>query len=96
VADVIVAPSAWIALDELIATRSLPGQARSRVVATIMALAVFPERGRRLPGRWSGFRYVLGPWPWMLLVYEYEPSTEVVAVVSIQDARAIGAATGSG
>ena len=37
--------------------------------------------GRALTGRWSGTRFVLGPWPWMFLV-------------SIQDGRASEAATG--
>ncbi len=95
-ADVIVAPRAWIALDDLIVTRSLPDQSRSRVVATMISLTVFPERGRPLRGPWAGFRYVLGPWPWMLLVYEYQPEADMVAIVAIEDARTIRAATGLG
>jgi len=40
-----------------------------------------------LAGRWRGFRFILGPWPWMLLVYAWDETAEVVAVVTIQDAR---------
>ncbi len=50
--------------------------------------------GRALTGRWSGTRFVLGPWPWMFLVYVFDEEDDAVFVVSIQDGRASEAATG--
>ena len=56
----------------------------------------FPELGRALTGRWTGFRVVLGPWSWMLLVYVFEPATGLVTVVAIQDSREATSATSAG
>jgi hypothetical protein len=36
---------------------------------------------------------VLGPWRWMLLVYEHIESEDRVVVLTIQDARSSSAAT---
>jgi hypothetical protein len=46
--------------------------------------------GAELPGRWSGLRFLLGPWRWMILVYVLiEGGDEDRAVViTIQDGRA--------
>jgi hypothetical protein len=43
----------------------------------------------------QGFRFILGPWPWMLLVYVYDSVLDQVAVVTIQDARSARAASGT-
>jgi hypothetical protein len=94
VSEVIVAPTAWEALDDLIRTRSLPSSAHGRVVASIEALRVYPDRGRSLTGRWAGLRCVLGPWPWMLIVYGVDQASDAVYVVTIQDARTAASATG--
>jgi hypothetical protein len=56
-------------------------------------LAGFPRLGPGLMGRWHGFRFILGPWPWMLLVYVYDSALEQVAVVTIQNSRSARAAT---
>lgn len=41
----------------------------------------------------KGFRFLLGPWRWLLIVYVFiEPENRVVAV-TIQDARSSTAAT---
>lgn len=95
-AEVIVAPTAWEALDDLIRTRSLPPSARGRVVASIESLRVYPDRGRALGGRWAGLRCLLGPWPWMLIVYGVDPQSGTVYVTTIQDARSAAAVTGPG
>ena len=50
-------------------------------------LVAFPLLGPSLQNNWLGFRSILGPWPWMLIVYRYEESEELVIVVTIQDAR---------
>ena len=44
-------------------------------------------------GRWSRYRFVLGPWRWLIIVYVYDPDSEVVAIVTVQDGRSGAAAT---
>jgi len=53
----------------------------------------FPRLGRELDGRWSAYRFILGPWRWLLILYVYEEPRDLVSVVSIQDARSSVAAT---
>ena len=80
-------------LDRLIVTHSLPGSTRARVKASLRRLERFPRLGRELPGRWTGLRLLLGPWPWMLMVYLYLPEEDRVIVVTMQDARSSTAAS---
>jgi len=54
---------------------------------SIEPLARFPRLGPPLEGRWDGFRSILGPWPWMLIVYRYEDEQDLVIIATIQDAR---------
>ena len=92
-AKVVVAQRARTDLAELILTRSLPADAVSRVRASIEPLASFPQIGKLLTGRWRGFRLILGPWPWMLIVYLYDEPTTTVAILAIHDAREASSAT---
>jgi plasmid stabilization system protein ParE len=94
VARVVVAERAQANLRAMIRTHSLPASARERVRAAISPLAEFPQLGPELRGRWSRFRFILGPWPWMLIVYHWDEASETVVVVTIQDARSAAAATG--
>lgn len=80
-------------LDRLIAVLSLPSDTRDRVRRSLTPLAEFPRLGPELAGRWQGTRFVLGPWRWMLLVYEYLESEDRVVVLTIQDARSSSTAT---
>lgn len=80
-------------LDRLIAVLSLPSDTRDRVRRSLAPLAEFPRLGPELAGRWQDTRFVLGPWRWMLLVYEYLESEDRVVVLTIQDARSSSAAT---
>ena len=80
-------------LDRLIAILSLPADTRDRVRRSLEPLAEFPRLGPELTGRWQGTRFVLGPWRWMLLVYEHIGSEDRVVVLTIQDARSSSAAT---
>jgi len=80
-------------LDRLIVTHSLPGSTRARVKASLRQLERFPRLGRELPGRWTDFRLLLGPWPWLLMIYLFLPDEGRVVVVTIQDARSSAAAT---
>jgi mRNA-degrading endonuclease RelE of RelBE toxin-antitoxin system len=93
VTSVVVTPSALDDLDRLILTLSLPSNTRERVGSSLTALLQFPLLGAPLQGRWASFRFILGPWRWMLLVYDYDEERDRVAVVTIHDARSSHAAT---
>lgn len=92
-ARVEVARAATEDLDQLIRTLSLPAETRERVKRSLQPLARFPRLGPELAGRWTGFRFVLGPWRWLVIVYVFEESEDRVVVVSMQDARSATAAT---
>ena len=32
-------------------------------------------------------RFILGPWPWMILIYVYDEDADRVSVVAMYDAR---------
>lgn len=90
-ATVVVTPTAQADLDRLIRTHSLPPTTVVRVKRSIEPLAMFPELGGQLEGRWAPFRFVLGPWRWMIIVYHFDPATDRVSIATIQDARGAGA-----
>ena len=92
-ARVEVARAATEDLDRLIRVLSLPSDSRERVKRCLRPLAQFPRLGPELTGRWEGFRFILGPWRWLLVVYVYEESGDRVVVVTMQDARSSTAAT---
>lgn len=92
-ARVVVAQRARTDLALLIETRSLHADTRTRVSASLEPLASFPEIGKRLTGHWRGCRVVLGPWPWMLIVYVYNEPTDTVGIAAIHDARSASSAT---
>jgi hypothetical protein len=96
VATVVVTPTAVEDLRRLVVTHSLPGDTSSRFKRSISLLSRFPEIGAALTGRWDGYRFVLGPWRWMLVVYVYDEADDRVAIVTIQDARSSQAATARG
>lgn len=81
-------------LDRLIRTHSLPAGTKGRVKRSLASLRRFPRLGPELSGRWRDFRFVLGPWRWMLIVYVFLEDDDRVVVVTIQDARSSIAATG--
>ncbi len=86
-ATVIIAEPARDDLTGLIRSDGLPASTRDRVRRSIEPLARFPLLGAALQGRWDGFRSILGPWPWMLIVYVYHEDTDLVIVVTLQDTR---------
>jgi len=93
-ARIAVAPEAVAALDRLIVSHSLPADARDRFRRSIEPLETFPRLGRELEGiGFEGLRFVLGPWRWMVVVYEYDEAADVVGVLTVQDARSPTAAT---
>jgi plasmid stabilization system protein ParE len=87
VASVIVTPTAQRDLEELIRTQTLPASTRERLRRSLEPLRVFPLLGAPLHGRWSRFRFVLGPWRWMIVVYDCDHEADRVAIITIQDAR---------
>jgi hypothetical protein len=58
-----------------------------RVKRSVRPLARLPLLGASLEARWSQLHFVLGPWRWMLIVYEYLEEEDRVVVVTIQDGR---------
>jgi plasmid stabilization system protein ParE len=74
-------------LERMIITHSLPPDTRERVRRLLRQLEQFPRIGRQLEGRWKPLRFILGPWRWMLILYSYEESDDLVLVVAFQDAR---------
>lgn len=80
-------------LDHLIDSRSLPGDTRSRVVGASRHLEHFPESGAVLEGKLARYRFVLGPWSWMLIIYEYFADDDLVVITGIEDSREADAAT---
>ena len=86
-ASVVVTATAERNLRSLIETHFLPPSTEERVRASLEPLREFPLLGSPLGGRWTGFRFILGPWRWMLIVYRCEQSLDRVEVFTIRDAR---------
>jgi plasmid stabilization system protein ParE len=93
VTKVALAAAAVEDLDRLIIMLTLPADTRERIRRSLTALEQFPRMGPQLEGRWSGLRFVLGSWRWMLIVYQFDEPGERVTVVTIQDARSSRAAS---
>lgn len=92
-AQVELAAAAVEDLEALIRSHSLPADTRARVARSLRALERFPLMGPALRGGWEGFRFLLGPWRWLLLVYVFLESDGRVVVVTIQDGRSSSAVT---
>jgi hypothetical protein len=74
-------------LANLISSHSLPSDTKERVQRSLRHLDRFPRMGGELGGRWSGLRFLLGPWRWMILVYAFFEDEDRVVVLTIQDGR---------
>lgn len=92
-AAVVVSETAVEDVERLIEANTLPPDTRERLARSLRVLEAFPLAGRELVGDWSGFRFWIGPWPWMISVYEYLPGDDVALVVAVHDGRASAAAT---
>ncbi len=92
-ARVEIARAALEDLDRLIGVLTLPADTRRRVKASLVPLERFPRLGPELTGRWQGLRFILGPWRWMLIVYEYIEDDDRVVILTIQDARSSSGVT---
>ena len=80
-------------LDRLIRTHSLPIDTKRRVKRSLVPLRRVPRLGPELTGRWRDFRFLLGPWRWVLIVHVFIEDDDRVVIVTIQDARSSSAAT---
>ena len=75
-------------------THSLPVDTKARFKRSVASLADFPRLGRLLEGGgYDGLRFVLGPWRWMIVVYDFDPEIDVVQILLIEDGRSSKAAT---
>jgi plasmid stabilization system protein ParE len=89
----IVTPRAERDVEEAIANLNLPADTWARIGRSLRLLEAFPLAGRALEGDWSAARFLLGPWPWMILVYSCDEPAERVFLVAVHDARSATAAT---
>ncbi len=88
---VVVADSANRTLSELIVSHSLPSDTRDRVADCFELLAEFPEYGRALKGKWKGYRAILGPWRWFIIIYSFYDEADTVVISGFYDGRAFRA-----
>lgn len=94
-AQLVASPAAADALARLVVTHSLPADTKARFRRSIEPLAQFPLLGRSLSGDFEGLRFVLGPWRWMVVVYEHDPDADVVNILTVEDPRSSAAPTSS-
>lgn len=91
---VVVTRAAAQSLERLIVTHSLPLDTPGRVHRSVEPLAEFPRLGRALDAEgYEGLRFVLGPWRWLVVLYEHDPEADIVSILAIEDARSTHAAT---
>ena len=93
---VIITPRARGDIEDAIALLGLPDDTWLRVRRSLRVLETFPLGGRALEARWSGARFVLGPWRWMVLIYRYEEPSDRAYVVAAHDARSADSAIARG
>lgn len=75
-------------------THRLPSDTNNRIKRSIRSLGQFPRLGTLLDsGGWESFRFVLGPWRWMVIVYDHFEDEDRVVIATIQDGRSSSAAT---
>lgn len=92
-AQVFVTPRARRDVEEAISALNLPKDAWARIARSLRTLETFPLAGAELGGKWAPARFVLGPWPWVILLYRYEESSDRVYVVAMHDGRSATSAT---
>jgi plasmid stabilization system protein ParE len=92
-AKLIVTPRAERDVEDAIADLGLPDDTWGRIGRSLRLLEDFPFAGRALEGKRAPARFLLGPWPWMILVYSYDESSDRVFLAAVHDARTATAAT---
>jgi plasmid stabilization system protein ParE len=82
-------------LARLTITHRLPPDTNERVRRSLRALARLPLLGTALEANgWEGFRFVLGPWRWLVIVYDHYEDEDRVLIVTVQDGRSSQSASG--
>jgi len=91
-ARVVVSAAAAEDIARLKITHRLPADTNERMKSSIRSLGQFPRLGTLLEvGGWEGFRFVLGPWRWMVIVYDYDEDEDRVKDLAPQrDGREVG------
>lgn len=78
-------------LDLLVLTHSLPADTRERIEASAQPLERFPLLGPEIRKAAEGsLRFLIGPWPWLLIVYLHLEADDRLVIVSVEDGRAAG------
>jgi plasmid stabilization system protein ParE len=80
---------ALTSLDQLVLSHHLPADTRDRIEISAHPLQRFPRFGpeiRTLPDG-AELRFLIGPWPWLVIVYLYIESEDRIGGVSIEDGR---------
>jgi plasmid stabilization system protein ParE len=91
VARVEIARGAVADLERLILTHSLPADTRERVRRSLAPLARFPRLGAAIHEGRPDERFLIGPWHWLVVAYEYREDEDRVVVLSIEDGRSAAA-----
>lgn len=85
--EVVLTRAAARDLERLIRTHSLPAGTSQRVRRSLAILREFPEVGVGLRRRWKDYRFLIGPWRWMIIVYRYDADRDAAIVMGIFDGR---------
>ena len=72
---------------------ALPSDTWARIARSLRVLETFPRAGAQLAGAWAPVRFILGPWAWMVLLYDYDERADLVYLVAMHDARSATSAT---
>jgi plasmid stabilization system protein ParE len=80
-------------VEQLVLSHSLLSDTGARIEASAQPLARFPRFGPEIKGVAEGgeLRFLIGPWPWLVIVYLYLASEERVVIVSVEDGRGASA-----
>jgi plasmid stabilization system protein ParE len=84
---VVVTEAAVGELRALISSHRLPVGTIERVQRSLRTLEDFPELGSPLGGAFAGRSFLLGPWRWMIVIYQFDPERDLVAILAIVDGR---------
>jgi plasmid stabilization system protein ParE len=90
---VVVTEAAARSLAALIDSHSLPSDTAARIRRTLAPLEQFPRLGPVLESAMPEVRFLLGPWRWLLVVYIYRESDDLVAVLAFEDGSSASSAT---
>jgi plasmid stabilization system protein ParE len=93
VTRLVVTDTAARSLAELIDSHSLPVDTQDRVRRTLEPLERFPRFGAALDPESPPVRFLVGPWRWLVIVYDYREADDTVAILAFEDGRSADSAT---